>query len=1245
MTSHLLQLSNLLLLYILSESDSNADIICLLLTCKKLYHNSSLKRSIQFKGIEAFTDKGKISRQFKATATLFNITSFKDILQNSISDSQVILSRGNFQNYPEWIQQRISADNRVDNNNKSSITTALVNDYYQPPLETLYSVPSIEAIFIHQYRDDRLDLNHISRLPNLQRLSVSTNKSISIGKHTTLKSLTLDAQGSYTLSVADLGLTKLESLTELHLSRECVFTIGPGVFPSSLTSLTLSPIEIPPRDTFISLRSLVYLKVFLHQPTTKKESSKDNNNNSNKKKVVVVMEQLFIDLDTLVNLKTLDIGGSVSDKKYNITTSVPPSIRILTLFTDGLQIPTRCTMPLLEKLNVQSSILIGGRISLLSSPLIKKLCMTYCNKVIPSNIIPSTLEKLTIYKYGSKPVLHQVVFPPSLLHLTINGDYEPVKLPDSLVKLKQLVNIPPASLPQQLKTLTYSMDFSTELTHFVFPSPYPPHLETLNFDLEIDGEFTIDIPPITKYLSITLESDPLRRPNKYFSISSRLSKSIITQQQQWLPSNTTHLTCKTAIYISTNGSFRLDEIINHTNVRYLSLYVSDNTSYESDTLFQFSIQRLDSENNNVLVLETQSLQGGIITQRKKINNTQQQQRHPYQQYEPIYLRFDFGSSNPFGLNWRFANAEDDVKEDGDEGDDSDSDDSDYDMNDDDENDDDESNDNDNDDDDSDDNDDEGDDTDINSNGDIVCLLLTCKKLYSNSSNIGGLKRLIRFKGIEVIDNYGRITQEFKSATTQFKLNSFKDILVNKETLYSVPSIETLFIIYPSQLDNTSKMDLRSISRLPILQRLEIRTGQSFPGPHPTLKSLTLGLSTSYPVIDLQLTKFVSLTKLTFESAYAKDIGPGLFPSSLTSLTLRLEEIPPRDTFLSLTLLETLKIDLQTISTDMIGKPFIDLDSLVNLKTLIISSDGSVKNSSISISIPPSIKILDLKFILVQIPPDCTMSQLERLDVKQSVLNGGNINLLSQCPSLKKLVIYDCKESIPSNIIPSTLEKLTIYKSTISGEDILGQVVFPPSLTSLTINGDDQEVPQLPDTIVSLKHWVLDAPLSLPQDLKNLTYIMDWRTSMEHFEFPTPYPPHLESLNLDLQDIHYFTVQVPPTIKYLSITLESGSRKRPNRLLDKDNLNVLVLETNTLQGGIITQQQQSHEQYVPIYLHLNTNSSNPFEIKWSFEQDCDYNEDSDNEDSEDYDNQDSDIDDGSVDFDDESFFAILAGGRD
>ncbi|EGG24164.1 hypothetical protein DFA_06310 [Cavenderia fasciculata] len=528
----LLRLSNLLLLHIISQIDDNIDTICLLLTCKQLYRNGSVRRSTTFKGIEAITDKGQISKQFQATATRFKLNTFKDILENSISDQYVILEE--FNDYPQWIQQRITKY-RADTSN---ITTFLMTYYVPSSLQILYNdVPSIETLFINNTHIV-VDLGSISLLPRLERLSVHSVKEVKLGQHTTLKSMKLKVDTRCTLY--DLGLTRFVSLTDLSFKNQFVSSMGPGLLPISLTSLTLKLNKTPPRDTFHSLKSLVKLKITLEN-VPKGEVEEE--------------QQAIIDLEHLPNLETFKLTDNKSykkGKKYSIEMIVPPSIKILTIWSDWAQVPSQCVMPLLETIDV--------------------------------------------YKAS-------------------------------------------VSLPRGLEKLTYwSLDPSCHL--MTFPSNYPPNLETIDLlDIE-SNELVIDnIPPPVTNLSI-----PLKRSGKLwsdYSITSKLTKAIVSQQQQWLPLNTTHLTCKLWV-VSPKFVFRLDEVINHTNVRDLSIIIDDFSHVPFPT-YQFSIQRLDKDNNNVLVLEKLTMTGGIITQRRISKNQQQQQQQDQQtQYHPIYLHFDLG---------------------------------------------------------------------------------------------------------------------------------------------------------------------------------------------------------------------------------------------------------------------------------------------------------------------------------------------------------------------------------------------------------------------------------------------------------------------------------------------------------------------------------------------------------------------------------------------------------------------------
>ncbi|EGG19155.1 hypothetical protein DFA_02402 [Cavenderia fasciculata] len=572
------KLSNLLIIQIITEIEDNVDLVCLLLTCKHFYHNSSLKRLIRFKVDVRVFDKGIVSDKFTTIVNRFNLNSFKDILDNSISNQHIIVPPN--KNYPKWLKDRISANNTADT---SCVTTVFLNydeSNSSKQLDSLYKIPSIETLFIHDLGENSVvDLTSISSLPNLQRLTVCAGE-LNLSPHTSL----------------------------------------------SLTKLTLSLSNIPPQNAFISLKSLVYLKMDLLEEDNDQEEH--------------VMDSLCLDLSSLLNLETFKFREDGFDEftDYDddiINIILPPSLKIMSIFSKRTQIPSgnKYIMPVLEKLYVVQSLLIDEKISLSLTPSLKKLVIYQCDEPIPSNLIPSNLEKLTVYRYpGHKDTLGLVVFPPSLTHLSIKGDYlEPsVRLPQSLIKLNITTDYLTVTLPQHLKKLVWTIGSRSKK---IYPNlelsssnNYPLHLETLNF-YNIVGHFTIKVPPVTKYLSI-----PLYSSTKIYSISSRITvtKPIDQQSQQqqlWLPHNTTHLTCYSKN--RPNMVFRLDEVINHTNVGYLTIIVETKT-------FQFTIQRLDSDNRNVLVLEKQTLQGGIITQRKTLNNQQQQHQH----YDPIYIYLD-----------------------------------------------------------------------------------------------------------------------------------------------------------------------------------------------------------------------------------------------------------------------------------------------------------------------------------------------------------------------------------------------------------------------------------------------------------------------------------------------------------------------------------------------------------------------------------------------------------------------------
>ncbi|EGG19152.1 hypothetical protein DFA_02399 [Cavenderia fasciculata] len=166
----LLSLSNLLLLHIITDIEDNVDIICLLLTCKKLYSQNSS--------------------------------------ENSVSGHQVMIPKCyRPDDYPTWIQDRITAGpKKIVDKSRTIITTALMNDFEPLSIDSLYKIPSIETLFINnQQRETVVDLSSISRLPNLQRLEVCSRWFKIGGQNTSLNSLKLYRSVKYSLS--DLALT------------------------------------------------------------------------------------------------------------------------------------------------------------------------------------------------------------------------------------------------------------------------------------------------------------------------------------------------------------------------------------------------------------------------------------------------------------------------------------------------------------------------------------------------------------------------------------------------------------------------------------------------------------------------------------------------------------------------------------------------------------------------------------------------------------------------------------------------------------------------------------------------------------------------------------------------------------------------------------------------------------------------------------------------------------------------------
>ncbi|EGG15418.1 hypothetical protein DFA_10253 [Cavenderia fasciculata] len=74
--------------YIISKIDNNVDMICFLLTCKRLYHSIRLQsyKNIRFKGLTCFDHEWSDTGLNESVVRLSNcIPSFKEIVQNTLS--------------------------------------------------------------------------------------------------------------------------------------------------------------------------------------------------------------------------------------------------------------------------------------------------------------------------------------------------------------------------------------------------------------------------------------------------------------------------------------------------------------------------------------------------------------------------------------------------------------------------------------------------------------------------------------------------------------------------------------------------------------------------------------------------------------------------------------------------------------------------------------------------------------------------------------------------------------------------------------------------------------------------------------------------------------------------------------------------------------------------------------------------------------------------------------------------------
>ncbi|EGG21022.1 hypothetical protein DFA_00891 [Cavenderia fasciculata] len=617
-------------IYLHYKVDSNVDLICLLLTCKRLYYNirQQYSSTLQFKHIKCFRAKGN---QTNESLISFSLHSFKHLFNNALSN-QIVVSDDNQTKLKSFNSHLLNNNN--NNNDKSTplpdnislfITTNNFNDIIAPSTTTSIDITS-------KARTSRpIPSTLLEGIDNLQHLTLSseyTSRERICKLPDTLKSFTMYYNnpgciegddmfplGLETLSIPSkageddlpttslnsLGLEKLKSLKELIIGPVLTSPSSPSsILPSSLTSLDIEFRGDIPSDLFQSLVSLRYLH--LSQYGNDKSLALDLTNLHRLNTFVLfpgrikLLDVSFINLPLSSSLKTILISGYY--QKPNLSTQFfPTTLTSLSMFFGPTDYETIKLPMSLTYLHLQ------------------------CKVPAPSGFIPDSVKTLSMTSTASMDIeILPLSIPSSVETLTLFGYEGPTTseyLPDSIKELDWNRQIDTTTLPPKLETLRWG--HIPKNISCVFPST----IQHLDYS---DVSF-FPLPPSLTSLSCQFDQTCLVNliDQSYYSISKFNYKQQQKDGQLLLPLNLRKLKIKIRSNKKGTNNFRLDEVINQTNIEELSI------ALRGKGWLKATIKRLDKDNSRVLIVDNKSLFGGIIHQSRQSNNNNNNQ------YSPIYL--------------------------------------------------------------------------------------------------------------------------------------------------------------------------------------------------------------------------------------------------------------------------------------------------------------------------------------------------------------------------------------------------------------------------------------------------------------------------------------------------------------------------------------------------------------------------------------------------------------------------------
>ncbi|EGG21189.1 hypothetical protein DFA_01064 [Cavenderia fasciculata] len=639
------KLSNLILLNIIEKIDDNVDLICFLLTCKRLYYSIRQHKNIRFKDIGYINAKDCLNEYLLDRLSSSScLPSFKHIFANALSNQMMIVTSDNTYN-----TKHVQANGLVNfyvletNNNNHRFNIDQKEEEKEETNQSSSSsssLSSIEKIVLLLNDNNDISDTHITKLPSTPRVLLIRNPSKPVNHPfgyipPSVKDLVLSCRAINCEKIF-LG-NHIETLRLLIARIESNNTIQLPLGLKTFVLLPFGPYQQQWTFNFLALLSLTTLKLEVYLQIRYYE-----------------IRILCLDLEPLVSLETLIMDAkshivlsqSISTLKhlqllrYSTINFIPNTLSHLVVSTDtymkfikqSQQIPTLTNGPSIVVLPFLKHLEIQGMVSHLDHSDqsyiphgVTSLDMTMSHKYRYTGLIPPSVVKLAL-KFNQRPseaVVQSFKLPDTIKQLTWKGYH---------LHLDRYTGVP-FIFPSLLEKLKYFPNTSDHINTKLLPqsttslSILAPNF--FNNNNNSNSSSGVETPSISLLDCIHVDDANKNRTPANNTTISILGPNI--KQLKWKFSFASP---------SDKFSIRLDQVINQTNVQELTVLVFNKVSALLD------IRRLD--NSNVLIIDKPSLIGGFITQRKRptiTTTTTTLQKNIHQSdyssssYEPLYLHF------------------------------------------------------------------------------------------------------------------------------------------------------------------------------------------------------------------------------------------------------------------------------------------------------------------------------------------------------------------------------------------------------------------------------------------------------------------------------------------------------------------------------------------------------------------------------------------------------------------------------